>query len=435
MVMAVAAFRRTARRTGRPAAACACRSTRRSRRTARAASPAGGFQQVVARSRAARHAQPARRADHADIVERDHRRRRSSGPARGPCRRPPARRRAAARSAPRRWPRARSPISRAPGQPASTAARIVAGSSRARIVVGHDHDVGVARSGRAHQRALAAVAVAAGAEHHVQPPGGVRAQRASAAAPAHPACGRNPHRPRRRSAAAPRSSIRPRTPVSAAAGPARRGSPRASASAAASSALSAWNRPGSASAMSATVAGVFDLQHPDRRRVARRATSRSVRAGLADGVQIQPAPRGDVAQRGQRRRVHVGVGHRRRARRQQFGEQPQLGRAVGRLGAVIIEMVARQVGEPGRGQPHAVQPVLVAARATTPPSRHASMPARARRGQRSGERAPDRAWSGRGRARSRARSAERAEAGGALAAERPRSGAGIRPCWSCRWCR
>ena len=40
----------------------------------------------------------------------------------------------------------------------------------ARIVVGDDRDVGERARDRAHQRPLAAIAVAAGAEHHVQPP-------------------------------------------------------------------------------------------------------------------------------------------------------------------------------------------------------------------------------------------------------------------------
>ena len=47
----------------------------------------------------------------------------------------------------------------------------------ARIVVGDDGDIGKARRGGAHQRALAAIAIAAGAEHHVQPARRVRAQR------------------------------------------------------------------------------------------------------------------------------------------------------------------------------------------------------------------------------------------------------------------
>ena len=65
----------------------------------------------------------------------------------------------------------------APGQAARMAARMAAGSSLRGL-----SSVTMARSasrarGRAHQRTLAAVAVAAGAEHHVQPARRVRAQR------------------------------------------------------------------------------------------------------------------------------------------------------------------------------------------------------------------------------------------------------------------
>ena len=72
---------------------------------------------------------------------------------------------------------ARSPISRPPGHAASTAARIVAGSSLRGL-----SSVTIATSAKprgrgAHQRALAAVAIAAGAEHHVQPARGVWTQR------------------------------------------------------------------------------------------------------------------------------------------------------------------------------------------------------------------------------------------------------------------
>ena len=62
----------------------------------------------------------------------------------------------------------RSPISVAPG----AAARIARGSRRlfaARIVVGDDHAVGLLRGDRAHQRALALIAVAAGAKHDDEP--------------------------------------------------------------------------------------------------------------------------------------------------------------------------------------------------------------------------------------------------------------------------
>ena len=74
-------------------------------------------------------------------------------------------------------PRAVADLARRRGRPARTAARIAAGSSLrglSSVTMAH---VGEARGRRAHQRALAAVAVAAGAEHHVQPARGMRAQR------------------------------------------------------------------------------------------------------------------------------------------------------------------------------------------------------------------------------------------------------------------
>ena len=57
----------------------------------------------------------------------------------------------------------------------------------------------------------------------------------------------------------------------------------------------------------------------------------------------------------------VDVDHRRAARRDQVGEQPQLGGEIGFDGRVIIEMVARQIGEGAGGDAHAVEPVLVEA--------------------------------------------------------------------------
>ena len=138
--------------------------------------PLVGEGRVRVESGRCRSHQAARTTAH--IVER-HRdaRRRSSGPARGPCRPPPA----------RRPDRSSSSAAAIAGCAVADLARArAAGQDRgadrgrvlaARIVVGDDRHVGQPRRGRAHQRALAAVAVAAGAEHHVQPAGGVRAQR------------------------------------------------------------------------------------------------------------------------------------------------------------------------------------------------------------------------------------------------------------------
>ena len=72
---------------------------------------------------------------------------------------------------------ARSPISVASGAPARTAARIAAGSSVRGLSSVTIDDVRRRGRRRAHQRPLAAVAVAAGAEDDDEPPHDVRAQR------------------------------------------------------------------------------------------------------------------------------------------------------------------------------------------------------------------------------------------------------------------
>ncbi len=115
------------------------------------------------------------------------RRRRSPGRSRGPCRRPAPRRRPgpthglvdglaalADLDAPRRQPPGPGEASAAP---ASIAARIVGGVLGAGVVVGDHEDVGEPGGDLAHDRPLALVAVAAGAEHDDHPAGGDRPQR------------------------------------------------------------------------------------------------------------------------------------------------------------------------------------------------------------------------------------------------------------------
>ena len=110
-----------------------------------------------------------------------------------------------------------------PGAPARISARMAAGSSRARIVVGDDGDVGQAGGDRAHQRPLAAVAVAAGAEDHDQPAARRAGAAPSAPSPGRRACGRSRHRPRRRAARRRRAAAGPARPRAA---PAPRAPPR-----------------------------------------------------------------------------------------------------------------------------------------------------------------------------------------------------------------
>ena len=80
---------------------------------------------------------------------------------------------------------------------------------------------------------------------------------------------------------------------------------------------------------------------------------------FAHGAQLQVSAGRDVAKGGQRRRFHIGAGYSRRALGQQIREQSQLGGSVGVQGAMIIQVVASQVGKPSRRDPCAVQAELV----------------------------------------------------------------------------
>ena len=57
----------------------------------------------------------------------------------------------------------------------------------------------------------------------------------------------------------------------------------------------------------------------------------------------------------------VDIDHRRAVRRDQLLEQAQLGGEIGFDGLMIIEMIARQIGEGAGGDAHAVEPMLVEA--------------------------------------------------------------------------
>ena len=126
---------------------------------------------------------PARDARERLAGHRRHRRtagprRRRSGRFRGPCPRSPEHRRL--RSAAIAATIACTAIadSMAPGAAARIARRISAGVLAARIVVGDIDAIGKLGRELAHQRPLAAVAIAAGAEHDREPPLGMRPQRA-----------------------------------------------------------------------------------------------------------------------------------------------------------------------------------------------------------------------------------------------------------------
>ena len=55
----------------------------------------------------------------------------------------------------------------------------------------------------------------------------------------------------------------------------------------------------------------------------------------------------------------VDIDHRRAAWHDQIREQPQLGLQIGFHGRMVVEMVARQIGEGAGGDTHAVKPVLI----------------------------------------------------------------------------
>ena len=55
----------------------------------------------------------------------------------------------------------------------------------------------------------------------------------------------------------------------------------------------------------------------------------------------------------------VDIDHRGAAGRDQIAEQPQLGVEIGLDARMIIEMIARQIGEGAGGDAHAVEPMLV----------------------------------------------------------------------------
>ena len=57
----------------------------------------------------------------------------------------------------------------------------------------------------------------------------------------------------------------------------------------------------------------------------------------------------------------VDVDHRGAARHNQVFEQPQLGGEIGFHGRMIVEMVARKIGESAGGNAHAVEPMLIEA--------------------------------------------------------------------------
>ena len=158
-----------------------------------------------------------RRADRLVIGKRQDVVSRRSGPFHGPCRRRRECRRRASPPTAVSIAARRSPISITLRRTAARAGENFAadggGVFGARIVVGDIDDIGVARRDLAHQRTLAAIAIAAAAEHDDEPAPRERTQARRAPSPAHRACARNRRRCRAPSRSPTRSS-RPGAPSS-----------------------------------------------------------------------------------------------------------------------------------------------------------------------------------------------------------------------------
>ena len=209
---------------------------------------------------------------------------------------------------------------------------------------------------------LPCVAVAAAAEHHDQPVLREGPQAPRAPFPARRACGRNRRRPARRSLSPTRSS-RPGAPrkFSSAAKTSSGGAPAASARPAATSAFSAWNRPGQAAVLRESP-GPHNTRVEQQRKAFRLHVSFSLHAVAVDANREQPPDRAQRQASTTRAEkspsaaitaVWPGCSRSR--------EQPQFGGEIIVEAGVVIEMVAREIGESASRQPHAVEPALVEA--------------------------------------------------------------------------
>ena len=260
----------------------------------------------------------------------------------------------------------------------------------ARVVV-RDHDVvGEAGGDLAHQRALAGVAVAAAAEHDQEPPSRVRPQRLQrlgqglglvgvvderrgsgrmAGHQLHPAGRRMQVRQKRHQrvdrGSAGQHQSRCRQQVAG---------------------LEATDE---SDGKAVAAAQELDLErHAVGRGRAADEPQRLRPLAIVDDPQL-PVDRepGQIGELGD-----VGVEHRGGAGGQQLGEQPALGGIVGGRAAVIVEVIAAEIGEGGSGQPYAVDTALVEPVAGglerqmldtfgREPGRHAVQRDRVRRGQ------------------------------------------------------
>ena len=229
----------------------------------------------------------------------------------------------------------------------------------ARVVVGNDDAIRQAAGDLAHDRPLAAVAVAAAAEHDPQPRLGVRRDRLQDRL----------ERARRvgvvdEDLAARRRARDPLHAPGHAFEPGQRldrglrGKPGCDRQAERGQCVGCLE--GADQRQLDPVRPAQEVEHqglPVRRGLL--GHEAQIAIGDPVGQDLDPAPRAKAAQLLEDRRV--GVEHRRAARGQKLLEQAHLGGQVGRHVAVIIQMVARQVGEGRRRDLDAVEPVLVEA--------------------------------------------------------------------------
>ncbi len=251
---------------------------------------------------------------------------------------------------------ARSPISIAEGAAARICARIAAGVLGAGIVVGHDRDVGAARGDFAHDRPLARIAVAAATEHQHE-------------TPAHEGPERGDRLLERVGLMRVIDKDRRAADVADALEAPRRAFQRLQ---------RLEHRIRLAARRDAKAGGdqrVGDLKVSGQRKVHAKASAAELkierrrqslaRGGVeADRLALH-ADRDGVEPARPRRRDHarsdgaVSVDDRRRPIRQKLQEQPELGGQIILDRRMIVHVVARQIGECGGGEPHAVQPLLV----------------------------------------------------------------------------
>ena len=222
------------------------------------------------------------------------------------------------------------------------------------------------RGDRAHDRPLAGVAVAAAAEHHHQPPLRQRPQGGQHLSPARRACARSRRRPAP-GRADPRAASRPGAPssVASAASTASAGLPVAMHSPAATSAFETWKSP--ASGRRARIDRPATSSVRDTARLSGRASmSRRVWPARPTVTTLSPRLKQAATTAGAASLSASIDG--RATRRQQHLEQAQLGLEIGVQRAVIVEVVARQVGEGAGGEADAVQALLLDAVATRLPA-------------------------------------------------------------------